>query len=122
MHSPPALTVLITARPRRAPFERVDQPSWLTESMFLISTTTHEIVRECPACDGELVITAEIAPKVKLPPSQIERMGSADCERCGEAWVYCLVPEDADDDRSLVELNEFAELTQNLPLDALGDH
>ena len=89
--------------------------------MFVVSTTTHEIVRECPACDGELVITAEITPKVKSPPSEIERLGAAVCKRCDEAWVYALLPENVDDDRSLLELHEFAELTQNVPLETLGD-
>ncbi len=48
MYETPNLTVLITPQPRRAPFERVDIPAWLTESMFVVSTATREIVRECP--------------------------------------------------------------------------
>ena len=81
--------------------------------MNLQCSHQNEIEPRCPACGARLREVSEVTTRLGLAPSQIERLGTAQCEGCGEAWLYAICPIEADESEIRAELDRFTEFAEN---------
>ena len=103
----------LLAQSRRAPPERAGHlkasNAWSSEA----PTTQPGQPRRCPAFGTQLRDLSEVAIHLRLARCTIERIGTAQCDACGTAWMFADVPDDADIEAVGSELRHFAKFIEN---------